>query len=186
MSIFDRKVMEDSMEFVESGFVHVYTGNGKGKTTAAFGLALRAAASGMHVFIGQFVKGMEYGEMKIAQLIPNVVLEQFGRGCFIEKTPALEDFRLAREGLGRSEEVLAGGSYGLVVLDEIFIAHFFGLISSSDILNLMNLRNARTELVLTGRKAPQEIIDRADLVTEMVEIKHYYARGVRARKGIEF
>ncbi len=178
--------MEVGMKFVESGFVHVYTGNGKGKTTAAFGLALRAAASGMRVFIGQFIKGMEYGETKIAELMPNVVLEQFGRGCFIEKTPSPEDFRLAREGLVRSEEVLAGGSYGLVILDEIFIAHFFGLISSSDILNLMNLRNMRTELVLTGRKAPQEIIERADLVTEMVEIKHYYTKGIKARKGIEF
>ncbi len=178
--------MEVGMEFVKSGFVHVYTGNGKGKTTAAFGMALRAAASGMHVFIGQFIKGMEYGEMKIAQLMSNVVLEQFGRGCFIHKTPSPEDFRLAREGLVRSEDILSGGSYDLVILDEIFIAHFFGLISSSEILNLMNMRSEGTELVLTGRKAPQEIIDRADLVTEMVEIKHYYARGVQARKGIEF
>lgn len=170
---------------MEKGYVQVYTGNGKGKTTAAFGLCLRAICAGKKVFIGQFVKGMEYSELKAVELLPNLEIEQFGRGCFIRNEPSKEDFEAARAGLAKCKEVLKSGEYDVVVLDEINIAMFFKLISVEEVLELIKLKDEKTELILTGRYAPQEIIDAADLVTEMREIKHYYTKGVMARKGIE-
>ncbi|SKA82932.1 cob(I)alamin adenosyltransferase [Caloramator quimbayensis] len=170
---------------MEKGYVQVYTGNGKGKTTAAFGLCLRAICAGKKVFIGQFVKGMEYSELKAVKLLPGLEIEQFGRGCFIRNEPSKEDFEAARLGLEKCKEVLKCGEYDVVVLDEINIAMFFKLVSVEEVLELIKLKAEKTELILTGRYAPQEIIDAADLVTEMREIKHYYTKGVMARKGIE-
>ncbi|QCX32649.1 cob(I)yrinic acid a,c-diamide adenosyltransferase [Caloramator sp. E03] len=170
---------------MEKGYIQVYTGNGKGKTTAAFGLCLRAVCAGKKVYIGQFVKGMEYSELNAAKILPNFEIEQFGRGCFIRNEPSLEDFEAARKGLEKCKKIISSGEYDVVVLDEINIAMFYKLISVDEVLELIKLKAEKTELILTGRYAPQEIIDAADLVTEMREIKHYYTKGVMARKGIE-
>lgn len=170
---------------MEKGYVQVYTGNGKGKTTAAFGLCLRAVCAGKKVFIGQFVKGMEYSELNAANILPNFEIEQFGRGCFIRNEPSLEDIEAAKKGLEKCKKIISSGEYDVVVLDEINIAMFFKLISVEEVLELIRQKSDKTELILTGRYAPQEIIDAADLVTEMKEIKHYYTKGVMARKGIE-
>jgi len=171
---------------VNKGYVQVYTGNGKGKTTAAFGLALRAVCAGKKVFIGQFVKGMQYSELKVVEYLPNLEIEQFGRGCFIYDQPAAEDIRLARKGLERCQAILKEGRYDVVILDEINIAMYFKLFSVEAVLDMLTNRARHTEVVLTGRYAPEEIINAADLVTEMKEIKHYYTVGVEAREGIEF
>lgn len=168
------------------GYVHVYTGNGKGKTTAALGLAVRAVCAGKRVFFGQFVKGMEYSELKAVDFLPNFVIEQFGRGCFIHGEPGDEDIKAARSGLRKLKKVLEDGSYDLVVMDEINIALYFKLITPSEVIEAVNSRAEHVEVVLTGRYAPKEIIEIADLVTEMKEIKHYYQKGIIARKGIEF
>lgn len=168
------------------GFVHLYTGDGKGKTTAAFGLALRAACSGMKVYIGQFVKGMEYAEIKVRDFIPNITIEQYGRNCFIEAEPAPEDFACAQIGLKKMKAVLQSGEYDLVILDEITIALYYRLVLPEDVVEAIKNRNPKIEVVMTGRNAPRALIDLADLVTEMKEIKHYYQQGVLAREGIEF
>ncbi|NOH15824.1 cob(I)yrinic acid a,c-diamide adenosyltransferase [Clostridium cochlearium] len=167
------------------GYVQVYTGNGKGKTTAALGLSLRATCAGKKVFFGQFTKGMNYSELKAPEILPNFTLEQFGRNAFIFGTPSKADIEEAKKGLKRAEEVLTSGEYDVVVFDEINIALFYELFSVQEVLDLLDKKVEHTEVILTGRYAPQEIIDRADLVTEMREIKHYYTQGVPCRKGIE-
>lgn len=171
---------------MNKGYVQVYTGNGKGKTTAAFGLALRAVCAGKKVFIGQFVKGMQYSELKVVEYLPDLEIEQFGRGCFIYDQPAAEDIKLARKGLERCQAILKEGRYDVVILDEINIAMYFKLFSVEAVLDMLTNRARHTEVVITGRYAPEEIINAADLVTEMKEIKHYYTVGVEAREGIEF
>ncbi|ANQ53805.1 cobinamide adenolsyltransferase [Thermosipho sp. 1070] len=163
--------------------MHVYTGNGKGKTTAAFGLALRAACAGKKVFVGQFVKGMEYSELKVPEYIPNITVEQFGRNCFIFNKPTKEDIDAAQNGFKRIKEIV--NEYDVVILDEINIAIYYNLISVDEVLKFLK-EIKDVEIVLTGRYAPKEFIDIADLVTEMREIKHYYKKGIKARKGIEF
>lgn len=167
--------------------IHLYTGDGKGKTTAALGLALRAAGAGLRVFIGQFVKGMPYSEIElIRQRIPEITIQQYGIGCFIYNNPTLEDIEAARAGLCDIGVRIAGGAYQLVVLDEVCIALYYGLFSLEELMEVLNGCPAEVEIVLTGRKAPPALVDMADLVTDMREIKHYYARGVKARKGIEY
>lgn len=169
------------------GFIHIYTGNGKGKTTAAFGLALRAAGAGKNVYIAQFVKGKTYSEIKaLRKYLPQITVEQFGRGCFIINEPTKEDIDAAQKGLQIVKNNLQNGLYNLVILDEIFIAVYFKLISIDELRELINQKPEPTEMILTGRHAPQEIMDEADLVTEMKEIKHYYTNGVEAREGIEY
>lgn len=170
----------------QKGFVHLYTGNGKGKTTAAFGLALRAACAGMRVYIGQFVKGMEYSELKVQHYIPNIKIEQYGRDCFIEADPAPEDFQRAEIGFEKIKAVLQSEEYDMVILDEITVALYYKLVSLENLIEAVKSRNPKIEVVMTGRNAPQELVDAADLVTEMKEIKHYYQQGILARKGIEF
>ncbi|MBU3947295.1 MAG: cob(I)yrinic acid a,c-diamide adenosyltransferase [Proteobacteria bacterium] len=168
------------------GYIQVYTGDGKGKTTAAIGLALRAAGAGLKVFIAQFVKGMEYSELySLKTLSDNIVLKQYGRDCFIKKAPEEEDIRLAREGLKEVHDIMISGKYNMIILDEANIATYFKLFSVDDLLEFIDEKPAEVELVITGRRADSRIIDHADLVTEMVEIKHYYQHGVQARKGIE-
>lgn len=167
------------------GFVQVYTGNGKGKTTAAIGLAVRAACAGLNVYIGQFVKGMEYSELALMKKFENITIEQFGKRCFIEKSPDSDDIKMAKTGLKKIEEVILSNKYDVIVLDEVTIAIFFKLFSSEELLEIINKRNPSTEIILTGRYADNYILDAADLVTEMVEVKHYYTRGIQARKGIE-
>ena len=168
------------------GFVQVYTGDGKGKTTAALGLALRAAGAGLRVYIGQFIKNAEYSEITALQRFADcITIEQFGLGCFILTQPDQEDIDAARRALSALEAVLTSGAYDVVIADEANVAVALGLISEEDLLGLIDLRPPQVELVLTGRGAPQAVLDRADLVTEMRPIRHYYDRGILARKGIE-
>lgn len=168
------------------GYVHVYTGNGKGKTTAAFGLALRAACAGKSVYIGQFIKGMKYSELDVPKYIPNIAVEQYGRGCFIKGAPAQEDIDAARKGFEKISKYILEGSFDLIILDEINIAVYLKLLTVDEVLQVLKNRHERPEIVLTGRYAPKEFIEYADLVSEVVEVKHYYQKGVQARKGIEF
>jgi cob(I)alamin adenosyltransferase len=170
------------------GQVQVYTGNGKGKTTAALGLAFRAVGRGLKVCIVQFIKGGgQYGEHVAAErLAPLLTIHQTGRDCWIYKDNLdPEDIKLAHETLELARTALIGGEYDLVILDEINGAAWFGLIEVDDILALIAARPENVELVLTGRSADPRVIEAADLVTEMVEVKHYYQAGVQARLGIE-
>jgi cob(I)alamin adenosyltransferase len=172
---------------MKRGFVQIYTGNGKGKTTAALGLAVRAAGRGLRVFIGQFAKGMFYGELEaLKRFQPQITLRQYGRRCFIEADPTEEDVRLAREGWEEILSLLEQGEYDLLIIDEIGIALHYGLVSLEEVGELIRRKPESLELVLTGRKIPEELYREADLVTEMREIKHYYNAGIQARKGIEF
>jgi cob(I)alamin adenosyltransferase len=167
------------------GYIQVYTGNGKGKTTAAFGLALRAAMAGKKVFIGQFVKGMPYSELKVPEFIKNIEIRQYGADCFIVKAPTEHDIKIARNGLQEMAEILKSGKHDVVIMDEANIALFYKLFSVKELLEAVKGRAEGVEVIITGRYAPQELIDAADLVTEMKEIKHYYTKGVEARTGIE-
>ena len=172
---------------MERGFVQVYTGNGKGKSTAAFGLALRAVGAGKRVYIGQFMKTGVYHEVRtFEQHLPMVALEQYGNGCLIGKEgPQPEDYAAAKRGLEQAKSVLTSGAFDLVIFDEIHVTADLGLISEQDVLDLIALKPLPVELVLTGRYATQRVIAQADLVTEMTEVKHYYTSGVLARDGIE-
>ena len=171
---------------LKKGYVQVYTGDGKGKTTAALGLALRAVGNDFKVFIAQFVKGLEYCEIKaLKRLNDSITVKQYGRGCFIQNNPTKEDIAAARNGLCEITEVISSGKYDLVILDEINIALHFKILTLQDVLDLIEIKPGNVELVLTGRRAEKEIIDKADLVTEMREVKHYFTKGVMARKGIE-
>jgi len=170
---------------LEKGYIQVYTGNGKGKTTAALGVCLRAVCAGNKVFIGQFMKGQGYSELEAATHLPNFKMEQFGDVNFIKGKPSDEDIVKAQKGLLRLEEILVSGEYDVVVFDEINTTLFFGLVSVNEVLRVLERRSEKTEVILTGRYAPPEIIDKADLVTEMQEIKHYFNAGVNARVGIE-
>ena len=173
---------------LERGLVQVYTGNGKGKTSAAFGAALRAAGRGFKVYVIQFVKGgFDYGELHIAEKIPNLKLNAFGRGKFITETPpAAEDVHFAREAFDLARKVVEGGEYDMVVLDEINVVVNLKMVGVDDVVGLIKSKPKHVELILTGRYAPAQIIEAADLVTEMKEIKHPYAKGVPPRKGIEY
>ena len=171
---------------LEKGYIQVYTGDGKGKTTAAIGLAIRAAGACLTVFIGQFIKGMDYAELEALKRFEDfITIKQYGSGCFIRGEPTAEDIEFARQGLREMKEIVASGKYDVVILDEANVAHYFKLFTTDDLLSVIDVKPVHVELVFTGRKAPQELIDRADLVTEMQEIKHYYERGVQARSGIE-
>jgi cob(I)alamin adenosyltransferase len=168
------------------GYVQVYTGNGKGKTTASMGLIMRALGHDFKVYMGQFMKGTPKGELKILKKL-GVPVERFGGENFIFKPEQVTDLdiAIAKEGYKRVEEVLLSKKYDLVVLDEINVSTYFNLITTEEILHLIDIKPEETELILTGRYAPKEVIERADLVTEMKEIKHYYYNKVMARDGIE-
>ena len=172
---------------MERGLVQVYTGNGKGKTTAALGLALRAAGNRLKVLIVQFMKGTASGELEAAQrLSPFLTIIKAGREGFIfkgEVDPV--DLKMAEEGFLLAKKAIEDREYDIVILDEINMAVDFGLIPLPDLLQLVDSKPVTVELVLTGRNAKPELLEKADLVTEMVERKHYYAKGVPARKGIE-
>ncbi len=171
---------------LKKGCVQIYTGNGKGKTTAALGLALRAAGAGLRVFIGQFAKGSLCSEhAAIAKFAPGITFRQYGKECFIRRNPDDDDLRLAQKGFSEIRKIVASRKYDLVVLDEITIANKYGLVTVDDVLDLMKSKPATVELVLTGRNADKRLIKAADLVTEMKEVKHYYKTGLPARVGIE-
>jgi len=170
---------------IEKGYIQVYTGNGKGKTTAALGITLRTLCAGNRVFFGQFMKGQDYSELKAPEYFENLDMEQFGTPSFVRGEPSPEDIENAKKGLARMKEVLSSGDYDMVVFDEINTTLFFKMLKVEEVLEVLDLKKEGTEVILTGRYAPQEIIDRADLVTEMREIKHYYNAGVNARVGVE-
>jgi cob(I)alamin adenosyltransferase len=173
---------------LENGLVQVYTGNGKGKTSAAFGAALRAVGRGFRVHIIQFIKGgFDYGELYSVKNLPNLKLTAFGRGRFItEPQPPIEDVKLAREGFELAKQTVSDGEYDMVILDEINVVMHLKMISIEEVVKLIKNKPKHVELILTGRNAPAQVIEIADLVTEMKEIKHPYAQGVPKRKGIEY
>ena len=164
----------------------MYTGEGKGKTTAALGLAQRAAGAGMKVFIAQLVKGMDYSELNAVKRFDDLItLKQYGRDCFILGKPEEADKAAARKALEEIKGIVSSGDYSMVILDEANIATHYRLIPVEDLLTVIHTRPVHVELVITGRYADQRVIDCADLVTEMREVKHYYSQGVQAREGIE-
>jgi len=168
------------------GYLQVYTGDGKGKTTAALGLSLRAAGAGLKVYIAQFLKQGQYSEIKaLEKFSRNIEIEQFGRGKFIKGQATQDEIEAARSGLDKARQQLISGQFDLVILEEGNVAASLGLFSVQNLLALINQRPDHTELVITGRGASPEVIAQADLVTEMKAIKHYYDQGVQARIGIE-
>jgi len=176
------------MPKLEKGLVQVYTGNGKGKSSAAFGLVLRAIGRGLKVYMIQFIKGgFDYGELYVVNKLPNLTLKAFGRGKFVTaKPPEKKDIKLAKEALKLAKEIVESGEYDIVILDEVNVALNLKLIEAEKVLELIKSKPKHVELVLTGRCAPKEIIEVADLVTEMKEVKHPYNKGYQARKGIEY
>lgn len=173
---------------IGKGYVQVYTGNCKGKTTAALGLAFRAMGRGLKTYVGQFMKGQEYSELRAAEMCqPYITIEQYGKDTFIhvKNPPEAEDVQMAREGLARAKNAMLSGKYDIIVFDEINTAHFFRLITTEEMLEVIRSKPDGVEVIFTGRYAPKEVVDAADLVTEMTEVKHYYEKGVPARDGIE-
>lgn len=168
------------------GYIQIYTGNGKGKTTAALGLTLRAVGAGKSVFFAQFVKGQAYSEVQaIRTYLPSVEIRQYGLDCFIHKAPTQADIDAARKGLQEVFDVILSGQYDVIVLDEANIAIYYGLFTTQELIDVLTQKPNETEIIITGRYAESELIEFADLVTEMKEIKHYYNQGVQARTGIE-
>lgn len=170
---------------LDKGYVQVYTGNGKGKTSASIGVSLRMLCNGGKVFMGEFMKGQGSSEMKAMDKFPNYTVEQFGLPKFVTGKPSEDDIQLAQKGFSRMKEVLLSGEYDLVVFDEINSTIFYEMVDPDDLIELLKQKPEKTEVILTGRNAHEKIIEFADLVTEMREIKHYYQQGVMARTGIE-
>jgi len=169
-----------------TGYIHIYTGNGKGKTTSAIGLAVRAIGAGNKVFIGQFLKSGKYSEINALNQFPDQIqIEHYGLGKFVKGNPSEEDTVAGVAGYKKIQQVLEAGGHDLVILDEGNVAVKYGIITEQDLLDLFNNKPDHVEMVVTGRGATQALIDRADLVVEMKEVKHYYKQGVRARLGIE-
>jgi cob(I)alamin adenosyltransferase len=168
------------------GYTQVYTGNGKGKTTAALGLAIRAAGAGLKVFIAQFIKMGEYSEIKALKRFKDLItVEQFGSGRFIKGKPSASDLEAARKGVEKIKAAFTSGQHNVVIMEEANVAAGLGVLSVEDILEIMVEKPKDVELVITGRGADSRIIEKADLVTEMKEVKHYFQKGVKARIGIE-
>ena len=168
------------------GYIQLYTGNGKGKTTAAIGAAIRAAGAGKTVFIAQFVKGRHYSELETLKLLPHIHLQQFGLDCFIKNDPVQKDIDAAQKGLEAIARAIRNNRYSMIIMDEICIALYYKLIPIKTVSELLTQKPPEMDIILTGRYAPEELIRSADLVTEMKEVKHYYNKGIQARKGIEF
>lgn len=163
------------------------TGDGRGKTTSALGLAVRASGRGLKCYIIQFLKGFEYGELLALKKLPDIVVKQFGRPGFVcRERPLQIDYEQARAGLDHAKEIIQSNVYDLVILDEINIAINYKLIPLEEVIELVKKKPATVELILTGRYAPKELIELADYVTEMKEIKHPYQKGILAREGIEY
>ncbi len=168
------------------GYIQVYTGDGKGKTTAALGLAIRAAGAGLKVFIAQFIKMGEYSEIKALKRFADLItIEQFGLGRFIKDKPSPAYIEAAQKGLAKVKSIMSSGEYIVIILEEVNVAVKRNLISVQDLLDTIDAKPKDVELVLTGRDADPKIIEKANLVTEMKEVKHYYKQGVPARLGIE-
>lgn len=171
---------------MQKGYLQVYTGDGKGKTTAALGLAVRAAGAGFKVYIAQFLKKGDYSELKALERFSELItVEQFGLGRFIKGQPDADDIAAARKGLQSVRQVLDSGNHQMVILDEANVAAVCGLLSVEDLLAVIEQKPDHVELILTGRGAAQQIIAKADLVSEVKAVKHYFNNGVKARVGIE-
>jgi len=172
---------------VEKGYIHVYTGNGKGKTTSAIGLGIRAAGAGLKVHMLQFMKGRRYSELNTLDKIKNFTYSQHGRDEFVnKKNPEKIDIDLAQEGFKQVKKLIKSNKYDMIILDEINVVVDFNLIALDDVLKLIKEKPEKLEIVLTGRYANPKIIKIADYVTEMLEINHPYQKGVQARKGFDF
>jgi len=188
---------------LDNGLTEIYTGNGKGKTTAAIGLAIRAAGYGLNVYIIHFMKSKKYGESNSLKRFENIKEVYLGKPYFISKDPLIkekfkdvvvfepghppEDYkRLIDSGISKVKKIIQSGKFDVVVLDEIITANYFDLISTGEIISIIDEKPKNVELVLTGRYASRELVERADLVTEMQEIKHPYQKSIEARKGIDF
>ncbi len=170
----------------EQGYVQVFTGNGKGKTSASLGITLRALGAGYKVFIAQFLKGRDSSERKALKTFGNQIkISCFGQISFVRGKPSEEDIKLAQEGFNAVKDAVASGEYRVVILDEANAAIQLELIFIEDLLDLIKTKPKNVELIITGRNANQRLIEAADLVSEMIEIKHYYNQGVMARRGIE-
>ncbi|MDP8012017.1 MAG: cob(I)yrinic acid a,c-diamide adenosyltransferase [Thermoplasmata archaeon] len=188
---------------LKKGLVEIYTGNGKGKTTAAIGLAVRAAGYGLKVYIIHFMKSKKYGESRSLKKIEGIKEIYIGKPYFITKDPSIkdkfkdvvvfepghppEDYKeLIRKGLEKVKNILKSGKYDIIILDEIITANYFELVSTDEIKSIIDEKPKNVEIILTGRYASEDLISIADLVTEMKEVKHPYQKGIIARKGIEY
>ena len=176
------------MNKLERGFTQIYTGNGKGKTTAAIGQAVRAAGFGLKTYIAQFMKEFPYNELNSLKHLKNwITIEQYCGDEFVYKKelPTEEDLAKAKKGLRTAKEKMVSGEYDLVILDEAIVATYFKLIETAELIEIIKLKPEKVELILTGRYCPEELIRLADLVTDMKEVKHYYQEGIKSRRGIE-
>jgi cob(I)alamin adenosyltransferase len=162
------------------GYIHIYTGDGKGKTTAAIGLAIRAAGYGMKTYIGQFMKGQHYGELTALRNHPYITIEQYGDvECVHREEITQKHVEQAQQGLKQARKAIHSRQYDIIILDEINVAVWFDLITVEDVIELLNERPTNVEFILTGRRAPEAFLEMADLVSDVKEIKHYYNRGVK-------
>lgn len=176
------------MNKLEKGYIQVYTGNGKGKSTAAIGQAVRAAGYGLRTYIAQFMKEYPYNELRSLELLNEwITVEQFAGDDFVyrKELPDKQEMDKARRGLETAKAKMLSGKYDLIILDEVLVSIHFGLFNDEEILTFIKMKPVNVELILTGRYCPDKILEIADLVTEMKVIKHYYQEGVLARKGIE-
>jgi cob(I)alamin adenosyltransferase len=176
------------MNKLKHGFVQIYTGNGKGKSTAAIGQAVRAAGFGLKTYITQFMKEYPYNELNsLIKLSEWIAIEQFGGDDFVYKKelPGKDELEKASKGLQIAREKMLSGEYNLIILDEAIVAIYFKLIETKDLVEFIKIKPENVELILTGRYCPEELIELADLVTEMKEVKHYYQKGITSRRGIE-
>lgn len=176
------------MDELKQGFIQIYTGNGKGKSTAAIGQAVRAAGFGLKTYIAQFMKEYPYNELNsLKHLIEWITIEQFCGDDFVYKKqlPGKDEIDKARRGLAKAKSKMLSGKFDIIILDEVCVSIYFGLFSDEEILTFMKQKPDKVELILTGRYCPDNLLEKADLVTEMKEIKHYYQVGVKSRRGIE-
>ncbi len=168
------------------GYLQVYTGAGKGKTTAAIGLSVRALGAGMRVFLGQFIKKGDYSEIRaLRRFSKNIKIRQFGRGRFLKGKPLRADIEAARHGMSELRNAMLSGKYDIIIADELNPAVRCGLVPVNEVLRLVDEKPPNVELIITGRDAPRCLMQRADLVTDMRCVKHYYANNIKARRGIE-
>ena len=176
------------MNKLKQGFVQIYTGNGKGKSTAAIGQAVRAAGFGLRTYIAQFMKEYPYNELNsLKKLSEWITIDQFGGDDFVYKKvlPGIEELEKASKGMQIAREKMLSGEYDLIILDEAIVAIYFKLIETKELIEFIKAKPNNVELIVTGRYCPSELIDAADLVTEMEEVKHYYQKGITSRRGIE-
>mmetsp|Transcript_19812 Transcript_19812/g.9222 ORF Transcript_19812/g.9222 Transcript_19812/m.9222 type:complete len:172 (-) Transcript_19812:479-994(-) len=168
------------------GYIQVYTGNGKGKTTAALGLSLRAAGARLNVFIAQFIKSGDYNEIKALKRFDDFIdIKQYGLGCFIKGEPSAKDIAASNQGLKEIKKLITSDKYDIIIMDEANVAITCGLFTTDDLMEIIDIKPDNVELIITGRGASKKLIEKADLVTEMKEVKHYYQKGIYARTGIE-